>query len=99
MSRYRKKPIEVDAEQFHIKKLPHHHAVKRCVIADGKVECILQELERYHASNGRYESHAVQTTNGWVEIKDGDWIIKEMIDQGYYPCPNEVFIRTYEAAV
>lgn len=35
------------------------------------------------------------TPNGDIEVNDGDWIIKG-VDGGFYPCPNDVFEKTYD---
>jgi hypothetical protein len=100
MAKYRKKPLEVDAEQFHANQLPRNPLVKRCVLKpDGSVDCILAELERFQGGGNRTEALAINTRSGWSIIKDGDWIIREDDGKGHYPCSNEVFQRTYEANV
>lgn len=37
---------------------------------------------------------SVGTANGIVALKDGDWVMKG--NEEYYPCPDDVFMLTYE---
>lgn len=37
----------------------------------------------------------IHTTNGWVTVNFGEWIIKG-VDEKFYSCPDDVFFRTYE---
>lgn len=39
----------------------------------------------------------VETHNGFVNIKDGDYIIRD-ISGSYYPCNADIFKQTYEIA-
>lgn len=39
----------------------------------------------------------VQTHNGFVNIKDGDYIIRDVAGR-YYPCEPNIFKQTYEIA-
>ena len=77
--KFRKKPVIVEAEQFHLGELPLPFPNEAACCFDG-------------------EHWYVVTTHGqWTKIVDGDWIIREPDNRGFYPCKPDIFAATYEA--
>jgi hypothetical protein len=78
MATFRKKPVEVEAEQFHQDKfpLPFRYTTACCL-----------------GPNGWY----VTTAHGQqAALADGDWVIREPDNRGFYPCKPDIFAATYE---
>ena len=84
MSKYRKKPVEVEAVQFtrknisEVMKFTNYQveiAIHRPVI--GKMTGIIQTLE------------------GDMNLNENDWIIKGVKGE-FYPCKPDIFEKTYE---
>ena len=80
--KYRKKPVVIDAIQF---------------IGTNQDEII--EFTKGHALKGLevLETVKIQTMEGLMTAKRGDWIIKGIKDE-YYPCDPDIFAQTYEDA-
>ena len=85
MSKYRKKPVEVEAIQFKrnefedINEFTHGNAInfrtEKCI--NGKSYCEIKTLE------------------GYMTATEGDYIIKG-VNGEFYPCKENIFIKTYE---
>lgn len=90
MARFRKRPVEVEAEQwFPGRDVPG-------------VE-MYQPPDFVIGGRGQGEQRFAQKPypvaigkQGQVRVDPGDWIIREMDGSGYYPCKPDVFERTYE---
>lgn len=91
MARFRKKPIEVDAEQwFPDKHVPGVH--------------MYQPPDAVVGGRGHGEQRfkqdpypAVLTIHEeWVRVAPGDWIITEPDGKHHYPCKPAVFDATYD---
>jgi hypothetical protein len=81
--RFRKKPVEIEARQFTL-----HDASCPEFIEDwcgGKVQGSFL--------GGRYLQ--IQTLEGVMEARVGDWIIKGVKGE-FYPCKPDIFQMTYE---
>lgn len=46
----------------------------------------------------RYELWT-QTSNAWIAMAPGDWILLEQDGNGFYPCKDEEFKKQYEEIV
>jgi len=83
--KYRKKPVEVEAEQYHYGKLPYPEGVvfrcyqSGCPLDDGKL----------------FISH-IHTAEGPLHVSNADWIITGVKGERY-PCKPDIFEATYEA--
>ena len=80
MSKYRKKPVKVEAVQFDG--------------TDESVEWLLPQLksgEIGRACNKLY----IKTLEGVMEAKVGDYVIKG-VNGEFYPCKPDIFEKTYE---
>jgi len=78
MTKFRKKPIIIEAEQFFsdVSPLPFSDRYACCY-------------------NGEY--WYVITAHGQeTKIVNGDWIIPEPNNRGFYPCKPDIFENTYE---
>ena len=85
MSKYRKKPVEIEAIQFKrnefedINEFTHGNAInfrtEKCI--NGKSYCEIKTLE------------------GYMTATEGDYIIKG-VNGEFYPCKENIFIKTYE---
>lgn len=82
---YRKKPVEIEARQFGMERLDQQE-----ILADwcnGKLRGIkLEPTERVIQ---------IQTLEGEIEAKFGDWIIRGVKGE-FYPCKPDIFEATYE---
>ena len=80
MSRFRKKPVEIEAFQWHR--------------VDGETGPV---KSRGRDTNYNHEYFGIATLEGWINVSDGDWIIRGVKGE-FYPCKPEIFEATYEAA-
>jgi len=85
MAKYRKKPVIVEAEQFHINEQPW---------PDGVIHHEAEESTGF----GYAEWFSVITIHSQeTTVVDGDWIIAEPDGEHFYPCKPDIFEQTYEA--
>jgi len=85
MSQYRKKPIVVDAIQWHA--LNRHEVLEFIGPAGGHWRAATEFLP---------EVIVIYTMEGNHNAKLGDWIIKGVKGE-FYPCKPDIFAATYEA--
>ena len=85
MSRYRKKPVEVEARQL-IDDLGNHIAIVQWVRDNGQAA--------YVSPRGSHIT--VVTLEGNHRADIGDWIIRGVQGE-FYPCKPDIFEQTYEA--
>ena len=78
MPRYRKRPVVVDAEQWHPGR---------------QVKGVIEGL--YWEAGGAPVPARVQTLEGWLGVRPGDWIITG-VEGERYPCKPRIFEATYE---
>lgn len=93
MTRWRKKPIEVEAVQwFPWLDIPGVFTEKVIAVLGG----------RGHGSQDFEQPPCfyVVTAHGQrVYLSPGDWVITESDGRGHYPCKDEIFRATYQPAV
>lgn len=94
MTKYRKKPVVIEAVQYvdesyasfaKVRKLAGKHFT--IVEPEDRLEdpdIVAQVYDKLHAT--------------WVGVKVGQWIIKGVQGE-FYPCDSEVFDATYETVV
>lgn len=82
MPKFRKKPVEVEAEQY----IPPHQ------IPAG-VSCY-QDVLSTKAGDVKYVASVI-TPNGMVHITPGEWIITGVSGERY-PCQPDIFEKTYD---
>lgn len=92
MAKFRKKPVVIQAEQFVWKQgHPLLGSIKPSNIPEGviKKKCFdNQDSEPYY-------KYGIETLEGFMECKDGDWIITG-VNGEKYPCNPDIFEKTYE---
>ena len=82
MSKFRKKPVVIEAEQFHYGKKPWPVDVTLRIGTDiGIADSDLLPC--------------IRTLEGWHVVSDGDWIITGIKGERY-PCKPDIFEATYE---
>jgi hypothetical protein len=87
MGKYRKRPIEVEAEQFFPTQKPWPEGVEQF------------ERERTEAIQGDcslWYGWRINTLEGPLAVSPGDWIITG-IEGEKYPCKPDIFGATYDA--
>ncbi len=88
MSKYRKKSVVIEAEQFEPTRKPWPEGVTQWeeTTADevGNVAAV-----RYH--------WRISTLEGLMAVRPGDWIITG-VEGEHYPCKDSIFRKTYEPA-
>ena len=88
MSKYRKIPVEVDAQQW-FPEQPHPQVIP--AYAYYKHRC--------STCNYLMNTHGmIHTLEGIMTVCPGDWIIKGVIGE-HYPCKPLVFAQTYEIVI
>ena len=90
--KFRKKPIIIEADQFICEKnnqaFTGEHPTN---LPDG---VILKKIYDYQDS-APYWKWGIETLEGFMECKNGDWIITG-VNGEKYPCKPDIFIATYE---
>jgi len=84
--KYRKKPVVIEAIQFTEETMPR------------LLEWMSQVNGTFEAEFGKPPTLTIQTWEGPMTARWGDWIIKGVKGE-FYPCHKDVFDLTYEAVV
>jgi hypothetical protein len=80
----RKKPIVVDAEQFHVWVKPYPKGVYWFPLSGGQ--------ETFGGEQGEFR---IDTLEGFHIVSNGDWIITGVKGERY-PCKPDIFELTYD---
>lgn len=80
MQKFRKKPVVVEAIQYPCE----HPALRKC-------ECYKDSRLSCSACGKEY----IETLEGMMIVRPGDWIIKGVQGE-FYPCKPDIFEQTYE---
>ena len=91
MAKYRKKPIVIDAEQWHVWKTQEGV----CMCDDPHILTTERRRDASRSTEGDGYPH-IHTLEGPLSVSPGDWIIKG-VNGEYYPCKPDIFDKTYEA--
>ena len=92
MKKYRKKPVVIEAQQWHGLATGHTH-VREFRDTDSKLIChVCKHCFRVPSIHGW-----VETLEGGHVVCPGDYIIKGVKGE-YYPCKPDIFEETYEEA-
>ncbi len=95
MAKFRKKPIVIEAEQFIWKKShPLLSSSEPSKIPNGVIKKVFTDYQ----DPKPYYKYGVETLEGFMECKDGDWIIKGIKGE-FYPCKPDIFEQTYEKVI
>lgn len=82
IQKFRKKPIMIEAEQYTGENNPFG-VIKR------------HGFNEDMQPNARYSAPAIETLEGWHQVKINDWVIKGIKGE-FYPCKPDIFEKTYE---
>ena len=82
--KFRKKPVVIEAMEF-----TEESAVKVADWCGGSLEGRILPPDEWVI--------AIETLEGVMEAKIGDWIIKGLVGE-FYPCKSYIFEATYEKA-
>ena len=83
MSKYRKKPVEIEAVKFDG--------------TDESVEWLLPQLKSGEICKDCNKLY-IKTLEGVMEAKVGDYVIKG-VNGEFYPCKPDIFGKTYEKVI
>lgn len=83
MSKYRKKPVVVEAIQLTVENV------------DALIEWIPARIVTFFVSTTIVNAY-IKTLEGVMVARDGDYIIKGVQGE-FYPCKPDIFEQTYEA--
>ena len=88
MPKFRKKPVEIEAEQFRDARMGQ--STSEWIRSFPKGVCFkgCQDSRRPHL----HTVHQGQI----VDLADGDWIIPEADGEHFYPCKPDIFEATYD---
>lgn len=109
MAKFRKKPVIVQAYQFTKEMAEGSEALpvgvhfrRRTLAADGKFPTYMDSYAtspssylRELANYDQFHKHVIETLEGNMDVKIGDWIITGTANE-VYPCKNAIFRETYE---
>ncbi|WP_340398094.1 hypothetical protein NST50_15410 [Paenibacillus sp. FSL E2-0202] len=87
MPKYRKKPVEIEAIQWHKKTMMMHDVLKHFGGLNGMAA---KSMSRH------FGELMIETLEGIMTVSDGDWIIQG-VNGELYPCKPDIFAATYEA--
>jgi hypothetical protein len=87
--KYRKKPIVVEAQQYHKSAI---HLLMTWVESFG---VHIQDVLRHDAKSNEY---MVKTLEGELLISSGDYLIRGIKGE-FYPCKPDIFEQTYQLEV
>ncbi|WP_232696121.1 hypothetical protein [Brevibacillus daliensis] len=85
MSKYRKKPVVVDAYQLTLEK---------CYVNAGLSKPFRVGHRTFYI-NFRRDYAVIETLEGDMRVEIGDWIITGVMGEKY-PCKPDIFAQTYE---
>jgi len=83
MSKFRKKPVEIEAWQWNGEQSGQ---------MEGVCQCEMNRVPHLHTAHVTEFNPAGQM----VFLAKGDWIIPEQKSGHYYPCKPDIFAATYD---
>jgi len=89
MTKFRKKPVIIEATQFFYKK--NHPLLSEAELPEGVVRKKFTDYQ----DPAPYWKYGIETLEGFMEFTDGDWIITGVKGEKY-PCKPDIFKATYE---
>jgi hypothetical protein len=92
MGRYRKKPVEIEAQQLTVQ---NSQDVAAWVESNGGQ--LLRHSPEIMREGGIAKTHAFQikTLEGWLWASFGDFVIRGVQGE-FYPCKPDIFAASYE---
>jgi hypothetical protein len=95
-SRFRKKPIEIDAMQWDGTADGATPIIDWILSSDGTASYVCSDVDRCAQNDGDAPHYIeVYTLEGYMRADLGDWVIKGVQGE-FYPCKPSIFEATYE---
>ena len=88
MKKYRKKPVVIEAIQF---KYDPDNLIEILI----EIQEFMQSELKISYENPDAPVIKIETLEGVMDVSIGDWIIKG-VNGEFYPCKEEVFLKSYE---
>lgn len=99
--KYRKKPVIVEAKKFPDNGPDQFEVVQWVRSLNGKIHLYdgntVSGVKTSTDANWRWNCAFIETLEGSMSVKVGDYIIKGVAGE-FYPCHPEIFEMTYEKA-
>jgi hypothetical protein len=97
MPKFRKKPVEVEAQQWDGTAKGATPIIDWILASDASASYLCSNPDRC-AENGGDTPHtiAIRTLEGTMQATVGDWVIRGVQGE-FYPCKPDIFAATYEA--
>ncbi|MGA5604027.1 hypothetical protein ACPCUF_23830 [Streptomyces griseoincarnatus] len=100
MPKYRKKPVEIEAEQWNGTAEGATRIIDWILSHGATATYTCSNPDRCAATDGDTpHSISIPTLEGTMRADLGDWIIREPFptdDRKFYPCKPDIFAATYE---
>jgi hypothetical protein len=93
MTKYRKKPVIVEAAQWW--RPGDHPVVVHPVPADVPIYEHGRDVAPTPAERAALPVGAIQTLEGWMLVRPGDYIVRGVAGE-HYACKPDIFLKTYE---
>lgn len=93
--KYRKKPVIIEATQFHYKDNVWPIGVEARYIDPMGLSHYGEKFTEYPMLGGFDYQAVVKTLEGEMIVSDGDWVITGVSGE-FYPCKPDIFEKTYE---
>lgn len=96
MPKYRKKPVEIEAEQWDGTATDATRIIDWVIAGGGTATYACSDPDRCAEKDGDTPHHiAIRTLEGTMNAGLGDWIIRGVQGE-FYPCRGDIFETTYE---
>ena len=96
MSLFRKKPIVIEAVQFHLAEYADNPFNELDELPDWFAEAARQKVVNPEFKSEDYWYLKISTLEGDMYASPGDWVIQG-VNGEIYPCKPDIFEKTYEA--
>ena len=94
MSKFRKKPIVIEAEQFLLGVEPYPAGIESVWVDQYDDNLVLCAYDEEPSRPGNV-AFGMRTREGWYVVRHGDYILTG-IEGEKYPCKHSIFKATYE---
>lgn len=89
MTKYRDKPVEIEAFQFYVDNMPDWFMDK---VTTNEIILHNCDYHKYYIEDAYCE---INTIKGIMKGNGGDYIIKG-VNEEIYPCKQDIFEKTYD---
>lgn len=99
MPKYKKKPVEIEAIQYHGTPESNREIIDWCrgSKTPAFMDTEIRNCSTEHPEGFDYPVLKISTLEGDHKVTPGDWIIRGVAGE-HYPCKPDIFAATYEPA-